>query len=90
MVTVSYDDHFCKVISNLDNTYKLRVKKQIRKIVSNPVIGKPMRHNRKGTREVYVSPFRLSYVYEEQKDFIVFLAENPFAFASSLFSSLMS
>lgn len=38
MVTVSYDDHFCKVISNLDNTYKLRVKKQIRKIVSNPVI----------------------------------------------------
>lgn len=73
MVTVSYDDHFCKVISNLDNTYKLRVKKQIRKIVSNPVIGKPMKHNRKGTREVYVSPFRLSYVYEEQKDFIVFL-----------------
>nr|WP_309250833.1 hypothetical protein [Methanosphaera stadtmanae] len=41
--------------------------------MSNPVIGKPMRHNRKGTREVYVSPFRLSYVYEEQKDFIVFL-----------------
>lgn len=32
-----------------------------------------MKHNRKGTREVYISPFRLSYVYDEQNDTLLFL-----------------
>lgn len=73
MVTVEYDDHFCKVISNLDNSYKIRVKKQIRKIVSYPLIGKPMKRNLKGTRELYVSLFRLSYIYNESTDSILFL-----------------
>ena len=31
-----------------------------------------MKHNRKGTREVYISPFRLSYVYDEQNDTLLF------------------
>lgn len=42
MVTVAFDEHFCKVISKMDNSYKPRVKKQIKKIIKNPLIGKPM------------------------------------------------
>lgn len=73
MVTVDYDPSFRKVVSNLDNSIKIPVKKRIKKIVSNPLIGKPMKHNRKGTREVYVSSFRLSYVYDESEDTLLFL-----------------
>jgi hypothetical protein len=30
------------------------------KIKDNPEIGKQMRYDKKGTREMYISPFRLS------------------------------
>ena len=52
-------DSFKRIKSKLDKSYLERVEK----IIQNPEIGKPMRHNRKGTREVYISPFRLSYSY---------------------------
>jgi len=56
---------FEKVISKIkDNSLKEKVKKQIRKIIEFPEIGKPMRYTRKGTREAYISPFRLSYIYD--------------------------
>jgi len=51
----------------------LKIKKQIRKIIQNPEIGKPMKNVRKGTREIYVSPFRISYVFHKNKDTIEFL-----------------
>ena len=35
--------------------------------------GKPMRHNRKGTREVYLPPFRLLYAYDKTNEIIVIL-----------------
>lgn len=41
---------------------KIKVKK-IAKVIKNPKIGKPMRNVRKGTREVRVKPFRLSYFF---------------------------
>ena len=50
-----------------------KVKKQIAKIIAFPEIGKPMMYSRKGTREVYISPFRLSYAYIEKEDKVVFL-----------------
>lgn len=40
------------------NTTKEQVKKQIKKVVE-----KPMMYDRKGTRELYIKPFRLSYIY---------------------------
>ena len=43
------------------------------KIKNNPEIGKPMKHNRKGTREVYLPPFRLSYAYNKTSDIIIIL-----------------
>ena len=45
----------------------------MRKVVEKPEIGKPMRHDRKGTREVYVGSYRLAYTYFEKEDVIVFL-----------------
>ena len=43
------------------------------KILENPDVGKPMRYSRKGTREVYVSSFRLSYIYYQQENSVIFL-----------------
>ena len=74
MVNVDYGNHFLKVFEKIkDAALKSRVKKQIEKIVDNPEIGKPMMHSRKGTREVYVSPFRLSYAYLRDEDKVLFL-----------------
>jgi len=42
-------------------------------IIKNPQIGKPMSYTRKGTRESYLGPFRLSYRYYQDKDTIEFL-----------------
>ncbi|MBN1645005.1 type II toxin-antitoxin system RelE/ParE family toxin [Candidatus Woesearchaeota archaeon] len=56
-----------------DKGLKIKIWKQIKKITENPTIGKPMRNVRKGTREVYVSPFRLSYSYLEKENKIVIL-----------------
>ncbi len=74
MVTIIFDPLFQRLIEKIkDNSLKLRVKKQIEKIANFPEIGKPMRYARKGTREVYASPFRLSYMYLEDEDKVVFL-----------------
>ncbi len=72
MVNVFYDETFKKKIKRIkDSSLKIKVKKQILKIIDSPTIGKPMRYSRKGTREVYISPYRLSYYYE--KDNLIFL-----------------
>jgi len=74
MVRVEYDTFFVKRIGRLkDARLKERIKKQISKIIESPEIGKPMRYARKGTREVYVPPFRLSYAYHAERDTIEFL-----------------
>ena len=44
-----------------DYSLKEQIKKHIEKIINNPEVGKPMRYGRKGTREVYLKSFRLSY-----------------------------
>ena len=74
MVTVAFGEHFQKIFSKIkDNSLKEKIIKQIGKLKINPEAGKPMRFNRKGTREIYVSPFRLSYAYLENEDKIVIL-----------------
>lgn len=74
MVEVILDPLFEKRIKKIkDNSLKIKIEKQIDKILNNPEIGKPMMHHRKGTREVYINPFRLSYAYYRDKDLIVFL-----------------
>lgn len=74
MVIVSYDVEFERKVRKIKNNADLiKVKKQIAKIVENPLVSKPMRFSRKGTREVYVAPFRLSYIFYEAEDNVVFL-----------------
>ena len=74
MVIVEYDSLFEKKIKKIrDNLFKLKVKKQIIKIIKFPEVGKPMRYSSKGTREIYIKPFRLSYIYLKDEDKIVFL-----------------
>jgi len=74
MLNVEHSKNFLKVISKIkDNSTKQKIKAQIKKIIENPEIGKPMMHYRKGTREVYIKPFRLSYAYIKEGDKIIFL-----------------
>jgi len=75
MVTViDKTDEFVRTIKKIkDNSVKEKIEKQIVKILENPEIGKPLRYARKGTREVYVSPFRLSYAYIKEEDKVIFL-----------------
>ena len=71
---VERSNRFNKVLKHIkDRGLKIRLWRQIEKITKEPAIGKPMRNVRKGTREVYVSPLRLSYAYIEDEDKIVFL-----------------
>lgn len=74
MRTVAHDLRFEKLVKRIKgNALKEKVKKQIIKIVENHEAGKPMRYARKGRREVYVKPFRLSYMYIKNEDKVVFL-----------------
>lgn len=62
MVTVIFDPIFKKNFKKIkDKSLKEKVIKQISKIKDNPEIGKPMMYGRKGTRELYIAPLRLSY-----------------------------
>ena len=74
MLDITFEPDFLKLVEKIkDATFKERAKKQIAKIIQNPEIGKPMRYLRKGTREVHLSPFRLSYLYLKEENRIVFL-----------------
>ena len=73
MVIISYDSEFQRIFNRLDKSIKIKVEKALIKIIENPEIGKPMRYIRKGTREVYISPFRLSYSYIPQDNKIIIL-----------------
>jgi mRNA-degrading endonuclease RelE of RelBE toxin-antitoxin system len=74
MVTIEFSPSFKKLFSKIkDKSLKERILKQIVKIAHNPDFGKPMRYARKGTREIYVSPYRLSYIYDEDKGAIILL-----------------
>jgi mRNA-degrading endonuclease RelE of RelBE toxin-antitoxin system len=75
MIEIEFSEKFSKIFFKIkDELFKVKLKKQIRKIASNPKIGKPMRNIRKGTREVYMKPYRLSYEYFE-KDNVIFILD---------------
>ena len=74
MLDVEHKANFLKKIHKIkDNSAKERVKNQIKKILENPEIGKPMRYVRKGTRELYRGSFGLSYAYLEDENKTIFL-----------------
>ncbi|MAF50726.1 MAG: hypothetical protein CMH64_01415 [Nanoarchaeota archaeon] len=74
MLETEFKSNFLRKISKIrDEFTKEKIKKQVKKIVENPEIGKPMKNVRKGTREVYVSPFRLSYKYLKEENKVILL-----------------
>ncbi|MEK6847063.1 MAG: type II toxin-antitoxin system RelE/ParE family toxin [Nanoarchaeota archaeon] len=74
MVRIDFDEHFKKVVSKIkDKSITNRIEKLLIKIKNNPEIGKPMRNLRKGTREVYLQQFRLSYAYNRVNEIVVIL-----------------
>lgn len=74
MVKVTFTDEFKEIFSRIkDNLLKKKIIKQIEKIKINPEVGKPMRFGRKGTRELYIKPFRLSYAYIKSEESVEIL-----------------
>jgi mRNA-degrading endonuclease RelE of RelBE toxin-antitoxin system len=71
---VLFDIHFENFFHKIkDKKLGLKVKKQVKRVICDPEIGKPMKNVRKGTREVYISPFRLSYLFIEKENKLIFL-----------------
>jgi mRNA-degrading endonuclease RelE of RelBE toxin-antitoxin system len=62
-MNITRSPKFIQKTNKLDSFLKIKLKKQIQKIINNPQIGKPMKYDRKGTRELYLPPFRISYEY---------------------------
>jgi len=74
MVKIDHDPKFVKSFSKIKHKgFQEQIIKVIEKIKQDPETGKPMRFSRKGTREVYISPYRLSYVYLKNEDKIIIL-----------------
>ena len=74
MVKIEFSPLFEKIIKKIkDESLKIKIKKQVRKIIDDPETGKPMKYTRKGTREVYVPPFRLSYAFIKEEEKLIFL-----------------
>ena len=74
MVEVIFAPKFKQSFSKIkDKLLKGRIIKQVSKIKINPTIGKPMKNVRKGTRELYIPPFRLSYAYHIPSDTVYIL-----------------
>ena len=70
---VKFDKVFDKKFDKLEKSMKIKVLKQVNKIVENPEIGKPMRYERTHTRELYIKPFRISYSWDSGLLVILFL-----------------
>ncbi len=64
---------FIQQTKKVDESLIDRIQKLITKIINDPEIGKTMRFDRKGTREVYLPPFRLSYIYDKASDVLYLL-----------------
>ena len=74
MASAAFSEKFKDIFLRIkDSSTKARVIKQIEKLKLNPELGKPMRYDRRGTRELRIPPFRLSYSYLKSEDKIIIL-----------------
>lgn len=58
-----FTDKFEREFKKADASLKERARKQIRKIMEDPEIGKPLRYDLKGERTVYVKHYRIIYSF---------------------------
>lgn len=71
---IEHRENFLKKVNKIKHeAIKEQIKKQVEKIVENPEIGKPIRYSRKGTRELYVKPYRLAYTYFANEEKLIFI-----------------
>ena len=70
MVRIIPSNNFIKDTKKIDLFLREKIEKQIRKIVENPKVGKPLKY-KKGERSLYIKPFRL--VYAVRNDEIILL-----------------
>ena len=61
MVRIIPSNEFKKQTKHLDSQNRKKLENQIRKIINNPNVGKPLKYS-KGERSLYIKPFRLIYV----------------------------
>ena len=63
-IDLRFSEEFVKELKKVkDNNTKIKLYKQILRIVENPDVGKPMRYSRKGEQKVYLDSFRLYYKF---------------------------
>ncbi len=60
MVRITPSKKFIKDVKKLNSFEKEKLEKQIRKIIQNVNVGKPLKYKR-GEKSLYVKPFRLIY-----------------------------
>ena len=73
-IQVEKSDRFLKFMKSISKSPLFDIaEKRIIKIINDPEVGKPMRFGRKGTREVYIKPFRISYYWSKDENLIIFL-----------------
>ena len=60
MVEIIPSKRFIKDVKRLDGFERGKIEKQIKKIIENPKVGKPLKYKR-GERSLYLKPFRLVY-----------------------------
>ena len=60
MVKIIPSKEFIRDVKGLDSFLREKLEKQIKKIIENPNVGKPLKYSR-GERTLYIRPFRLIY-----------------------------
>jgi mRNA-degrading endonuclease RelE of RelBE toxin-antitoxin system len=74
VLIIDYNNNFLKIINKIKNKdIKNKIKKQIKRIIENPEIGKPMKYQRKNTRELYFGSYRIAYSHIIDENKLVFL-----------------
>jgi len=66
MVRIIPSNTFKKNIKRLNQFERDKIEKQIKKIIKNPNVGKPLKYKR-GERTLYIKPFRLIYVVRDDE-----------------------
>ncbi len=65
MVRTIYTEKFEKDVKKVDSFIKQKLIKQVKKIIDNSEIGKPLKYDLKGERTIYVKHYRIIYTFRE-------------------------
>tara|TARA_Y100000310_G_C20640324_1_gene793533 strand:+ start:623 stop:865 length:243 start_codon:yes stop_codon:yes gene_type:complete len=65
---IIFSDKFKKEYRKIkDKLVRLKILKQLKKLEINPEVGKPLKHDRKDQRTIYVKPFRIVYSFKQDE-----------------------